>query len=528
MLKALLKVRLAAFLAYYSGASRSRKKRSAAQKIGFAVLMVYVVVVFTGLFYSSFSMLAGAYAALGLDWLYFAMYAVMAFALMVFGSVFTAKAQLFEAKDNDLLLSMPIPPRDILASRMAALLGMNVLFELLVAVPALLAWLRVSALSMLGWISFALLLLTLPCLAMAVTSLLAWLLSLVAGKLRNKALVTTVGSVLFLGLYFAVIFRMDGYMALLAQNGAQIAQKLSGAAVLVWLGKAMAGTGAGYLVLSLALTLIPFILSYWILSRSFLSIVTTKRGYARIRYQEKTLKTSSAQTALLSREFRRLGASATYLLNAGMGVLFLLAAAAALVIKREAVLGIFSQLPEFSESLPVFLMLAIGSMTSLILFTPCSVSLEGKNLWILQSMPVTGYQVLRAKRRMANSLTVSAVTIAGVCCAAVTEHWWAVTLASIGFTLVINDFGLRAGILHAKLDWTNEAQAVKQGWAVMLTMLAGWGILLAAGALWLMWLAERICPQVFLLGFCGILLALDAWICQWIKTSGAERFSHLS
>ena len=334
MLKALWKVRLAAFFAYYSGASRSRKKRSAVQKLGFAALMVYAVVAFVGLFYSSFSMLAGAYAALGLDWLYFAMYAVMAFALMVFGSVFTAKAQLFEAKDNDLLLAMPIPPRDILASRMAALLGMNVLLELIVAVSALLAWLRVSAFSALGWISFALLLLTLPCLAMAVTSVLAWLLSLLASKVRNKALVTTVGSVLFLGLYFAVIFRMNDYMALLTQNGAQIAQKLSGAAVLVWLGKAMAGASAGYLALSLVLTLVPFAVSYWILSRSFLSIVTTKRGHARIRYQEKTLKTSSAQTALLSREFRRLGASPTYLLNAGMGVLFLLAAAVALLIKR--------------------------------------------------------------------------------------------------------------------------------------------------------------------------------------------------
>ena len=66
----------------------------------FPHLNVYENIAFGMLFYTSFSALAGVYAKLSLGWLYFAMYAVAAFALMVFGTVFTAKAQLFEAKDN--------------------------------------------------------------------------------------------------------------------------------------------------------------------------------------------------------------------------------------------------------------------------------------------------------------------------------------------------------------------------------------------------------------------------------------------
>lgn len=528
MLKALLKVRLAAFGAYYTGASRSRKRQSAAQKLGFAALLAYCVGVFAVLFYNSFSALAGVYAALGLDWLYFAMYAVMALALMVFGSVFTAKAQLFEAKDNELLLSMPIPPRDILASRMIALLGLNFVFELIVAVPVLLAWLQAAKMTALGLVSFLLLLLALPCLAMAVTSLLAWLLSLLASRVRRKALVTMIGSVLFLGVYFAVVFRMNRYMTILTQSGAEIAGKLSGAHALVWLGKAMAGEDAQNLLFSLLVTLAPFAAMYAVLSRSFLSIVTTRRGLAKVRYREKALRPVRCETALLRRELQRLGASATYLLNAGMGLLLLLAAAAALVIKREAVLNAFEQLPELRTSLPVFLMLAIGSMTSMTLFTPSAVSLEGKSLWILQSMPVTGYQALQAKRCMANCLTLPAAAIAGICCAAVTDEWWTITLANLCFALFTNDFGLREGIVHARLDWTNEAQPVKQGWAVMLAMFAGWGMLLAAGALWLMWGAEALSARAFILGFGAVMLALDTWICHWLRTSGAERFSHLS
>ena len=40
--------------------------------------------------------------------------------------------------------------------------------------------------------------------SLAVTSLLAWGLSLLASRLRRKSLVTVIGSVVFLGAYFAV------------------------------------------------------------------------------------------------------------------------------------------------------------------------------------------------------------------------------------------------------------------------------------------------------------------------------------
>lgn len=421
MLKALLKVRLAAFGAYFTGASRSRRRQSKVQKIGMLAVMLYALAAFGMLFYTSFSAIAGIYAHEGFGWLYFAMYAIMAFALMVFGSVFTAKAQLYEAKDNELLLSMPIAPRAILASRMASLWLLNLIFGLVVAVPAALAWAQAAALPVLGWVSIVLLLPALDFFSLAVTSLLAWGLSLLASRLRRKSLVTVIGSVVFLGAYFAVIFRMNGYIEQLAQNGAAIAESLAGAKLLVWLGRAMAQGSALALLWSLLALLLPFALMYWVLSRSFIRIVTTKRGAAKIRYEEKTLETSSPDRALVRREFRRLWASPTYLLNAGMGVLFLLVGAAALVIRRAAILDLAVQLPELAASVPVFLLLAICGMLGTTLFTPSSVSLEGKNLWILQSMPVSGCQVLLSKLRMADSLTLPTAAVAGICCASVTR-----------------------------------------------------------------------------------------------------------
>ena len=104
MFKSLLKTRLAAFGAYYSGAARRRggkkKKSGTGSKVLYGLLMVYCFVVFVGMFFALFSTLAGAFGGTDFAWLYFTLYALMSFALMFIGSVFMAKSQLFEAQDN--------------------------------------------------------------------------------------------------------------------------------------------------------------------------------------------------------------------------------------------------------------------------------------------------------------------------------------------------------------------------------------------------------------------------------------------
>ena len=211
MLKSLLRVRFAALLAAFTGQSRKRGRQTKGKAVGYALLMLYCFCAFVFLFYSSFSQLAEAFFPAGLGWLYFAMFAIMAFALMFIGSVFTAKSQLFEAKDNELLLAMPIRPRDILLSRMALLLILNLVFELLVALPAGIAWVLHGAVSAAGMCAFLLLLAALPLLSMAATSLFAWLISLITARLRKKTFVTMVLSIALFGIYFVVCFRLNRF-----------------------------------------------------------------------------------------------------------------------------------------------------------------------------------------------------------------------------------------------------------------------------------------------------------------------------
>ena len=129
---------------------------------------------------------------MGVDWLFFSFAAVMCFGLMFIGSVFAAKAQLYEARDNDLLLSLPIKPSHILLSRLFMLLAINLILNVLVAIPALLVAVRDGLLAGWGYGAFALVFLLLPLLTLAVGALFAWVLSLITTRVQRKSLVTTV------------------------------------------------------------------------------------------------------------------------------------------------------------------------------------------------------------------------------------------------------------------------------------------------------------------------------------------------
>ena len=106
MMKALLAIR---FQGMFAGLTAQNAKRNKPQNKGmillYVVLYLYVAVVFGGMMCVAFHSLAPVYHQLGLDWLYFSIAGMLGFALSLFGSVFTTQNQLYDAKDNDLLLS---------------------------------------------------------------------------------------------------------------------------------------------------------------------------------------------------------------------------------------------------------------------------------------------------------------------------------------------------------------------------------------------------------------------------------------
>ncbi|MCD7843488.1 MAG: hypothetical protein LUG17_02535, partial [Clostridiales bacterium] len=524
-------LRLLSYINAFGG--RSAKKAGGGKKgLLFALLYLYVAAYFVMLMGMFFSSIAEAFYLAGISWLYFAFYGIMAFALMFVFNVFMTQSQLYDSKDNELLLSMPVPSRLILASRIAALLLENFVYGLVAAIPALFVWLRTAPLSAVGVTAFVVITLLLPFLAFAVSGIFGFFLHLIMSRVRDKTLIGTLFSVAFLAAYFYFYTRLNTHLQTLILNSSAIAARISGGAKpLYWLGAAIADGRASYLLLVSLIILAAFGLVFAFLAVTFRRMTLNKKGVSKIKYQRKGLKASSAPKALLKKEFSRLLSSSVYLLNAGLGILFILAASVYLVIKKDAVAALASQLPGLSGHLAVIGAMLICLLLSMVLFSAPSVSLEGKSIWIPKSLPIPCADILIAKVKLHFYIASPAalITSAALIYAVETPPFMiavAILLPQLfaGFTALL---GVAVNLRFPRFDWTSEAQVVKQGVCVFIctfgTMLATIVPVMIYAALLSQVLSAELAVGIYTL----LVLAADVIILIYLKTKGAERFSRL-
>lgn len=533
MFKALLKTRMAALGAwlFLRNNAQSNKRNSKLKLVGFAALMLYACFAFMMMFGVYFEQIAKPFFSYGIGWLYFTFFALSAFALMFIGGVFMAKSQLYEARDNDLLLSMPIPPRLILASRMSMLMFMNFFFELLVAIPAAIMWFRATQVTVGAFISFLLIVLALPFFAMAVSGLFGWLIAVTTSRLRKKSLMTVLFSVIFLGLYIVGFSRVNVYIQQLIINGKAIAGSLGSISPLFWIGNAVSQPDVLHLVYSLLIMLVPFVAMYYVLSATLIKVITSKRGVAKVKYEERAMKTASPESALFRRELKRLLSSPVYILNAGLGVIFIAIAAVALVIKKTDVLKLVAQAGFDSGTVAAAIVFGLCLMSSVVLFTAPSVSLEGKTLWIIKSLPLSEKDILSAKLKLHIYLSVPSMLLA--CAAAVYVFTPSATnalimlLAPVFYLMLSANIGLICNLKAPNLDWVNETQVVKQSISVLLAMLFSFLVVLIPGGLYFLLLKVNDLSTPFMLGYTLLLLLGWRFSQKWIFTKGAEIFKGL-
>ena len=524
MLRILIKAQLQSVLASLTRTSKGKRLSVA----GAVLLMAFLAVIYLSFFGFTFYALALALPGMGLGWFYFALAAIMAFALGFIGSVFTAQQQLFAARDNELLLAMPIRPRDILGARMAVLLLLDYALTLIVLLPAGAVWLMVVGGTAGGVFGFVLSALLLPLLIMCFTCLFAWLLALISSRMRNKTVITLVLYLAFLAAYFYFYMNLQQLLTELIANSEQIAGAFVAVYPLYAFGQASLGSWlhiAGFA----ACCVIPFALVYAILARGFLAVTTRRPSVKKLVYRERALKTSGVGAALLRKELGRFAANGMYILNAAMGSVLTVAAAVALIIYRDEAMQLLSALPEGMGEGAVILALCFLNATDVI--SAPSISLESKTLWLLKSLPVPAGRILMAKVYLHLVIALPPTLIASACCCIALPFPPAGAAMVVLIPALTCVFGALLGVAvnlrYPKFDYINETAVIKNSMSVTVTLFGSWALLAAAALLYGLAL-HRVMGMTAYLYICAALLAaLCAALYLSLRRSGARRFAEL-
>lgn len=530
MIKALIKKQLTEMFSFFWHDKKKNTSLKGGKLAGMIITYIILFGIIAAVFASlSLSMCIGFVPA-GLDWLYFAVTGLIGVLLGTFGCAFNANASLYQAKDNDMLLSMPIKPSTLLFVRLLGVYAMGLLYELLVMIPAIVIYFVFGKPSALSVVFSILTTFLVSIFVLALSAIVGWIVAFISKKTKNRSFIAVAVSLVFFGAYYYFFSQastlMESFVSQAIATGNALQNDLY---PLYVIGSAFTGNIISFLIV-LGIIAVLFGIVYFVLSKSYIKIVTSNKGERKKKYTAQAVKAGNSNSALFRRELKRFTKSSTYMLNCGLGSVLMIAAAVALFFNRDfinQITSVFAQAEGFVALIACGMLCLISSMNDI---TAPSVSLEGKNIWIVQSLPVTSWQVLRAKLNLHLVLTIPpfAVLIAAVEILTTPSPIYAIMIPVFCFLFVIlsAELGLVINLKSPNLNWTSEIVPIKQSTGVLFALFGGWAIVLLLGALYFA-VASFIPPLVYLIFITVLIAAACVLTMMWLKNKGSQIFDSL-
>lgn len=450
--------------------------------------------------------------------------------ICIFMSIYKAPGYLFAFKDFDMLMSLPVSQGAILISKLFMIVATNAGLSLLLGFPYLMVYgIKTSAGAVYYFLSF-LLLIMVSLIPVTIGAILSLLLGKISSKSKHTNLFLIAGSFVLLILFMGGMFSINSLTAANIGNLVNIIGSVK--AIYYPFGLITAALKNLDIVSALIFAMISviiFVIFVWLFAKSFKAINSQmQEKYKAADYKMTDLQVRTTAAALFKKEAGFYFSSYIYVINTGFGAVMMLLATAMLIFSRSKINELLAVLPS-NMSMSLIVTLAMVFCAALTCTTAPSISLEGKNLWILKSLPLKVADIFRSKILLNLVITVPILAVSTTILAAVvglTIPEYLLTVAvGCGYCIFIAVTGLIINLHFPKLEWNTPVAVVKQSASVMLALAAGFiSILLPVGILAL---ANPSNPVLFQTLWLLAVAAADAAVYSYLRVRGAALFKAL-
>lgn len=467
-------------------------------------------------------------------WLLPGMMAILSALMSFLLTMFSAGGMIFGNKDADFMLALPVSAFEVMLSKILALCIENLVMAEFIMIPMAVVYLINGGSS--GALFVVLTIVAAAFLSLLPTTLgviVGYVFALISGKLRRKALIQNILYILFFGFIMVGSFRINTIFSALATGTQGVERAFSGWLLPFGLFTKAVGGDLLSLLLFIAITVLPLLLIVWLFSRRYKSIITSLFSHmVRSDYKLGTVQSASQFSALLHKESARFFGTPAYMINSGFGIIMGLLAAGAAVVKRDMLLGILSEIGG-SGLMPVQLLAVVMCFMAATVNTTCvSISLEGRNLWILKEAPISARTLFGAKALFNLIVSLPVMLI----CTLVLG--WALEIPAAQVAMVaallaviccyVAVSGLMFNLLFPKLDADNETIVIKQSASAMLGILGGMLLVVALAVIYGLLLAGRVDFTLYCAIIALVLAAVSALIWYRLTTRGEKLLLELN
>lgn len=467
LLKTFLKERLSIHRLFGQKIARSR-----IQSILMVGLLIYAfgVTGFSSIFVS-YELGLGLQAINQLSQLLFNLYGQLASLGFLFG-FFQAQGYLFQYKDFDLLGTLPISQKVIVAAKLTMMLVFVFLFATIMVLPTYGVWWYLTNPSIFQLFLFIPMYLVTPIPLMLLGSFISYWIRKLTQRFIQANVLQTIFSMLFIISFALFSYGMNqwGPSPVLAWFesidvfGVWFVDSITTLAVLPFL---------GFMGIH-GLIVFGFI---WFMSQPLFTLNQQRTLAPKIEHKKIPLKTKSVYRHLLVKEWRRFIGTSIYFINTGFGLVLLIGATLVALFFPNLVRDLNRTLTLIGIH-PIWLIFVVVGFSLSMVHTPAvSLSLEGKNLAILKTLPIPALTIFKAKIGFNLWLTLPVVMFATLIAIPIFSLTWIesilVVMLLVLLAILLSIYFLYLNVFFPRFDYHHEVEVVKQSLAALLAIFGG-------------------------------------------------------
>ena len=404
------------------------------------------------------------------------MVAVSSFSIL-FLTIVYSNGILFGSRDMETLLSLPLKSSDIISSKFMFMYLLNFLIGLIFMLPGGIVWGLNGGLNALQIILFFVSIIFVPLMPMCIAACMGIIIVVVSSFFKRRNVIALIVSFAMIGII--------GYIAVSAMKsgnedsiGIMLAKQITGL-------YPISGLFMQHPNFPMYIGVGIFIVLSVVIFYIFVKIVSLKYGLlnylsiTRSRYYD--TKNSNIRKsiflALYKKEMGRFLSSYMAVLNAGLGVILLCVFSIFLFFNSVEQIGESSGIENINEYLSNFAPLFIASMLSLSCPAASAISLEGKNIWILQSSPIKVKMILNSKIAVNLTLHLIGYMISIFAFTLKLDMNFIqiinLIIVPICYSIFITVIGISLNKKYPNYEWESEMMVVKQSMPVIVSGFVG-------------------------------------------------------
>ena len=518
------------------------KEQSKISKIILPIVLTLIVMFAMGTYAA---MLAEQLVTYNLTYIVLTIFIMITSLLTIIEGIYKSQGILFEAKDNDLLFSLPISKSKIFFTRLFKLISFEFLYNSLFMAPAMIVYAMFEKTNINFYIISFIMLILLPIIPTIIACIIGYIIKGIASKSRAKKIVQIVLTTIMLLFIFYASFNMQGFIANITQNANSINDAITKiyypAGLYI---KLIQNFNILDLVTLLVINIIPAILFVYIASIFYFKITSklgekgnNKKKSNWAKDENKTFKVKSQLSGLINKEIKRFLSSPVFVINAGFGMILVLVVTIAITINFDGIIKSMMHGNDIGISIDEIRVILPKIYYGFIVFASCMtsitssmISLEGKSFNITKSLPVAPEKILLAKVLASNIISIPIVLISDVIFFVafkvnITDIVF-ILLASVIMPTVTALIGILMNLTYPKMDATSDTEAVKQSMSSTVSVFLGMFVGMLSIAIII--LGSKINLDLFIILELVVFSAIVFILWRILKKYGVKRFREIN